>query len=35
MIRARIRELPMSVPTGSVLSPTGGESTVGEEMGGS
>ena len=35
IIRERVREVPLDVPTGSILSPTGGESTVDSEMGGS
>lgn len=34
VIREQVRKLPLEVPTGSVLSPAGGESTVSSEIGG-
>lgn len=34
VIREQVRKIPFEVPTGSVLSPTGGESTVSSEIGG-
>ncbi|MBU3684443.1 MAG: hypothetical protein FGM39_10610 [Phycisphaerales bacterium] len=33
-IREQVRKIPFEVPTGSVLSPMGGESTVSSEIGG-
>ena len=35
LIREQVRKIPFEVPTGSVLSPMGGESTVSNEIGGS
>ena len=35
IIRDQVRKVPFEVPTGSVLSPTGGQSTVATEIGGS
>lgn len=34
VIREQVRKVPFEVPTGSVLAPTGGESTVSSEIGG-
>lgn len=34
LIREQVRSIPFEVPTGSVLSPSGGESTVNAEIGG-
>ena len=35
IIREQVRKIPFEIPTGSVLSPTGGQSTVASEIGGS
>ena len=35
IIREQLRKIPFEIPTGSVLSPTGGQSTVASEIGGS
>jgi hypothetical protein len=35
LIREQVRKIPFVVPSGSVLSPSGGESTVSSEIGGS
>jgi hypothetical protein len=35
VIREQVRKVPFEIPTGSVLSPTGGQSTVASEIGGS
>jgi len=34
IIREQVRKIPFEIPTGSVLSPTGGQSTVASEIGG-
>lgn len=34
IIREQVRKIPFEIPTGSVLSPTGGQSTVSSEIGG-
>lgn len=34
IIREQVRKVPFEIPTGSVLSPTGGQSTVSSEIGG-
>lgn len=34
VIREQVRKIPFEIPTGSVLSPTGGQSTVSSEIGG-
>jgi hypothetical protein len=34
VIREQLRKVPFEIPTGSVLSPTGGQSTVSSEIGG-
>jgi hypothetical protein len=34
IIREQVRKIPFEIPTGSVLSPTGGQSTVASELGG-
>lgn len=35
LIREQLRKTPFEIPSGSVLSPTGGQSTVSSDMGGS
>ena len=35
IIREQLRKVPLEVPTGSILSPTGGQATVDSEIGGS